>query len=216
MGQKVNPTAIRLGINTTWSNFWSTDKKTYRNSTELYLTVDRLWKKYVASNLYEDISVQINMREIVIFVTTHRPNVIIGQKGVNINKFQDQIQKGIVKILPEFKKMKLNINIKIKEVSPETSPVVMCEQINDALIAKRDYKKILKYLAVAAMQNGALGVKFVVSGRIGGRAIASSVMKKFGSIPLQTLSANIHQAQKHVLTKSGCCGVTCTIALASN
>lgn len=217
MGQKVNPTAVRLGINTNWSNFWSGDKKTYRNSTKLYLAVERLWKKNVDSSLYEDISVQINMREIIIFVNTHRPNLIIGQKGSNINKIQDKIQKGLLSVLPEFKKMNLNINIKIKEASPETSPAIIAHQIHDALMAKKDFKKTIKFLAESAMHNGgALGLMVRVSGRIGGRAIASSMMKKYGSIPLQSLNVKINQAQKHVLTKSGCCGVTCTIALASN
>jgi small subunit ribosomal protein S3 len=217
MGQKVHPTAFRLGINTTWSNFWSGDKKTYRTSTKLYLTVERLWQKYVDSSLYENISVQINMREIIIFVNTHKPNLVIGQKGSNINKIQSQIQKGLLKMIPEFKEMNLNINIKIKETSPEISPAIIAHQIHDALMAKKDFKKTIKFLAESAMYNGgALGLLVKVSGRIGGRAIASTVTKKYGSVPLQTLNVKINQAQKHVLTKSGCCGVTCLVALAGN
>ena len=216
MGQKVNPKAIRLGINETWSNLWSGDKKNYSKSTQLYLQVKRIWEKNVDANLYEDISVQINMREIVIFVRTHKAHIIIGQKGNNINKIQSQLISGLKKTVPWFKEMNLNVNIKIKETNAELSPGIIAHQIHDALMEKKDFKKTMKFLAEMALENGALGLLIRVSGRIGGKAIASSMLKKFGSVSLQTLNVKFKQAQKHVLTKSGCCGVTCIIALPHN
>jgi small subunit ribosomal protein S3 len=215
MGQKVDPYAIRIGINRTWGNFWYADKKNYRNYTEMYLTVERLWEKNVESNLYDSIAVQITMREIIIFVKTHRPSMIIGQKGVNINRIQSQIYNGLLKHLPNFKNSRLQVNIKIKEVTPETSPSVVCEQLKEALIAKKNYKNLIRYQAMAAMQNGCLGMQIIISGRINGVAIARTFMKKFGSVPLQTLMANINTSYKQVLTKSGCCGVKCLMALAN-
>jgi small subunit ribosomal protein S3 len=216
MGQKVHPKAIRLGINETWGNLWSGDKKTYNKSTQLYLEVKRIWEKNVNSSLYEEISVQINMREIVIFVSTHKPHIIIGQKGVNINKIQSQMINGLNRVIPGFKSMNLNINIKVKETNAEISPAIIAQQINDALMAKKDFKKTMKILAEIAMENGALGLLVKVAGRIGGKAIASTMLKKFGCIPLQSLNVKFKQAQKHVLTKSGCCGVTCIVALPNN
>ena len=215
MGQKVHPEAVRLGINTTWSNFWSGDKKTYRNFTQLYLAVDKLWQTHVDENLYEDINVQINMREIVIFVNTHKPNVIIGHKGANINKTQSQLQKGLEKLVPGFKNMKLNINIKIKDTAPETSPAIINGQINDALVAKKDYKRVVRGLAKLAREKGALGMRTRVKGRINGKAIASCTQMKFGSIPLHTLSVKIKKHVRHVYTKSGRIGVTTILALAN-
>ena len=216
MGQKIHPTAARLGINTTWSNFWSGDDKTYRNFTELYLAIDKLWKKYVDENLSEDINVQINMREIIIFVNTHKPNIIIGQKGANINKIQSQLQKGLEKLVPNFKKMKLNINLKIKDTAPETSAQIINSQINDALVAKKDYKRVVRALAKLAQEKGALGMRTRVKGRINGKAIASSTQLKFGSIPLHTLSVKVQKHVRHVYTKSGRIGISTVLALASN
>ena len=143
-------------------------------------------------------------------------NMIIGQKGSNINKIQAQLQKGLEKLIPNFKKMKLNINLKIKDTAPETSAQIINSQINDALVAKKDYKKVVRSLAKLAQEKGALGMRTRVKGRINGKAIASSTQLKFGSVPLHTLSVKVQKHVRHVYTKSGRIGITTILALAGN
>jgi len=213
MGQKANPYALRLGINRTWSNFWYSDKKNYANYMEIYILVEKIWREVVPSNIYEDIGVQVTMREIIISVRTTKPSLIIGVKGANINSIQEKILKKLNKRLSSFKNTHLKINIKIKEITPETSPAHICEQLSEALKAKKNVKNLTAYLARSAMQSGCLGLKIIVGGRINGIAIARSTMKKFGSVPLQTLTSNIYYSNKQVLTKSGCCGVKCVMAM---
>lgn len=198
MGSKVHPYGFRIGKTMDWFNSWYGDKQTYPEYVSTYLNLEREWKKIVESNLYANYKVQITSSEILIVVNTHKPSLIIGLKGAKVNKIQEDLTN----------RLKRKVSVKINEVKPELTPEVICEMLSEALIAKKDHKFIMKNCGKSAMQSGACkGIFMNCEGRIRGATIARADKKKFGSIPLQTIDANIAVAQKQVLTKSGACGV---------
>lgn len=202
MGQKINPFGLRLGINTRWQNVWAGgDKKGYASSLMETEKVRKAWKKMVDSWKYAHIEVQISTSEVFLQVFSHRASVLIGTKGNVINKLQEDLGKILEK----------KITIKVHEVKGETDPYVICNAIKQSIIAKKDHRFVMRNMSSFAMQQGAIGVRIVCSGRMKGVAIARRDVRRVGSVPLHTLSAHIGYCAMDVVTKSGCCGIKCLV-----
>lgn len=205
MGHKVNPIAYRIPLSPTsmWKSKWFTmDPKKYR----AYLDQDNklrgaLMKKLrVAGVTQVNIERSIKSLKVVIFVT--RPGVVIGRGGAGI----EDLKKFILKIIGT-----QNFKIEPPQIEEVKNPDLnayfvaskIAEQIEKRLPARRVAKKTLE----RTMQSGALGIKILIAGRVGGAEIARRELYQQGAVPLQTMRQDIDYAQFPALTRSGYVGV---------
>ena len=198
MGQKVHPVSIRLGIVETWRSKWYADKRTFG----LLLVEDQKIRLYIKKNYkFAGIPrIDIERTRDKVHVTLHcaRPGIIIGRRGSEVDKLRDELGKLTDR----------DVSINIKEVpKPELSAQLVAEDISEQLAKRAPVRRMLKKACENAMQAGALGVKAIVSGRLGGSEMARTETQKFGQIPLHTLLAQVDYGFVHAFTTYGCLGV---------
>lgn len=200
MGQKVNPTGLRLNINKTWSSRWYVGPREYAKT----LHEDLKLRKFIY-DLPETKGADVSAVDIVrqpqrvtIVISTARPGVIIGTKGANIEKIGDQVQKLIEK----------KVAIKIKEIKkPEVDAQIIALNVARQLKARGSFRKALKQSITNAMKNGAQGIKIKISGRLGGAEMSREMEMKEGRVPLHTLRADIDYGFSESFTTFGAIGV---------
>lgn len=205
MGHKVNPIAYRIPLSPTsmWKSKWFTmDPKKYR----VYLDQDNrlreaLMKKLrVAGVTQVNIERSIKSLKVIIFVT--RPGVVIGRGGAGI----EDLKKFILTVIgtQSFKIEQPQIEeVKNPDLNAYFVASKIAEQIEKRLPARRVAKKTLE----RTMQSGALGIKILIAGRVGGAEIARRELYQQGAVPLQTMRQDIDYAQFPALTRSGYVGV---------
>ncbi len=199
MGKKMSATALRLGINKTWSSLWYADKKEYQKNLHQDLKIrDYIRKKLNAAGL-DKVEILRSLNNVLVNVFVARPGVAIGRGGEGI----DQIKKELSRLL------QMPVEIKINEVKKaQLSARVIARNIADGIEKRQVPKKLMTKEKDAAMQAGALGVRIMVGGRIGGAEIARTISMKEGPVPLQTLRANIDFAEEVAQTaNAGLMGV---------
>ncbi len=197
MGQKVNPTGIRLGINKTWSSRWFS-KSEY---TKL-LHQDLKIKKYVESKLKNASISKINIeraaKKLRLSIYSSRPGIIIGKKGADIESLKVNLSK----------MSNLEVFLDIKEVrKPEVEAKLVAENIANQLEKRISFRRAMKKAVQSAIRLGAKGVKVVCSGRLGGAEIARTEKYHEGSVPLHTLRGDIDYATAEAETTYGICGI---------
>ncbi|MDR2020920.1 MAG: 30S ribosomal protein S3 [Treponema sp.] len=201
MGQKVNPTGLRLGINKTWGSRWYADPKEYADT----LHEDIKLRKFI-TDMPETRGADIAELEIIrhpqrITITIHtaRPGVIIGLKGANIEKIGAELQKHVSK----------KIQIKIKEVrNADNNAQIVAQNIARQLLARSSFRRTMKQAITNAIKKGnAQGVKVRLSGRLGGAEMSRTEEAKEGRIPLHTLRADIDFGFAEAHTTFGSIGV---------
>jgi small subunit ribosomal protein S3 len=198
MGQKVNPTGLRLGINKTWLSRWY-QKKGYADTMledfKIRGTVEKLLEKADV----EKVEVIRYPERVNVNIHTARPGIVIGKKGADVEKLKTKLQK-----LTE-KKLHLNI-IEIKH--PETSARLIAKNVARQLEGRSSHKRAMKQAIQNATQKGGVkGIKILVSGRLGGAEMARREIYKEGRIPLHTLRADIDYGVETAHTTFGCIGV---------
>jgi small subunit ribosomal protein S3 len=201
MGQKVNPTGLRLGINKTWASVWYVDPKEYADT----LHEDLKLRKFIM-DLPETKGADIAELEIIrhpqrIIITIHtaRPGVIIGVKGANIEKIGADLQKHVSK----------KVQIKIKEVrNADSNSQIIAQNVARQLLARSSFRRTMKQAIQNAIKKGnAQGVKIRLSGRLGGAEMSRTEEAKEGRIPLHTLRADIDYGFAEAHTTFGAIGV---------
>ena len=200
MGQKVNPIGLRLGVNKTWQSRWYADSSEYAD-----LVLEDLKIRKMIDNLPECKNADIAQIEIVrhpqrvtIVIHTARPGVIIGAKGVNIEKISVEIQKHLTK----------KVQIKIKEIKrAEVNASLIAQNVARQLANRGSFRKALKQASGNAMKGGAQGVKIRISGRLGGAEMSRTEEHKEGRTPLHTLRANIDYGFAEAHTTFGKIGI---------
>jgi small subunit ribosomal protein S3 len=201
VGQKVNPTGLRLGINKTWGSRWYADPKEYADT----LHEDIKLRKFI-TDMPETRGADIAELEIIrhpqrITITIHtaRPGVIIGLKGANIEKIGAELQKHVSK----------KIQIKIKEVrNADNNAQIVAQNIARQLLARSSFRRTMKQAITNAIKKGnAQGVKVRLSGRLGGAEMSRTEEAKEGRIPLHTLRADIDFGFAEAHTTFGSIGV---------
>jgi len=201
MGQKVNPTGLRIGINKTWGSRWYVDPKEYVQT----LHEDLKLRKHIME-LPETKGADIAELEIIrhpqrITITIHtaRPGVVIGIKGANIEKITNELQKIVNK----------KIQIKIKEVrNADNNAQIIAQNIARQLLARSSFRRTMKQAISNAIKKGnAQGVKVRLSGRLGGAEMSRTEEAKEGRIPLHTLRADIDYGFAEAHTSFGSIGV---------
>lgn len=203
MGQKVSPNGMRVGVIKDWEAQWFADKKNFAD----YLIEDNKIREFIKKKYYEcSISkitisrVRSSKTEIItVNIYTSKPGVLIGTKGVGVEQ--------ILKELNNLVKGK-EINVNVYEVKrPDADAQLIAEFIAAQLEKRMSFRRVMKQAISRAMKAGVKGIKTMVSGRLDGAEIARSEKYHEGSIPLQTLRADIDYATAEAHTTFGIIGV---------
>jgi small subunit ribosomal protein S3 len=203
MGQKVNPHGLRVGVISGWNTQWYADKKQFSK----FLKEDNvirtfLKKKYYAAAISK-IMIERAANKISVTVYTARPGVIIGKAGAEV----EIIKKDLAKLTNG--KM---VSINITEVrKPDCDAQLVAEGVAAQLEKRMSFRRCMKQAIGRSMRAGCKGIKMMVSGRLDGAEIARSEQYHEGSIPLQTLRADIDYGFAEAHTTFGMIGVKCWI-----
>lgn len=206
MGQKVNPIGFRVGSTFGWKSRWYAEKEHYADQ----VLEDFKLRKFLENSLSNAGVVQIDIErslkviKIVLFVS--RPGVVIGKGGSNL----ETVKSAVERILNVSKKQKdrVKIDLRVEEIkSPDLSAKLVAERIANQLVKRYPHRRAVSQALEKVTQAGAKGVKIVLSGRIGGSEIGRTEKYSEGSVPTQTLRANIDYYQLPARTRSGYVGI---------
>jgi len=202
MGQKVNPIGFRTGITEDWKSRWYAPKAAYGE----FVIEDQRIRDYIDKKLNRQppyagvsrIDIERTRNEVKVILYTARPGLVIGPKGAEVDKLKDELE--------ELVDRKININIvEIKE--PDLNAQLVAEAIAEQLKRRASFRRTMKQHCEAAMNAGAKGVKIMCKGRLGGAEMARRETQHLGSIPLQTLQANVDYGYAVSRTTYGTIGV---------
>lgn len=199
MGQKVNPHGLRVGIIKDWDATWYADKKDFgKNIKEDYEIRKFIKKKYYAAAISK-ITIERAANRITVTVFTGKPGVLIGKAGAEIELIKADLAK-----VAKGKSIILNIT-EVKKVDADAQ--LVAESVALQLEKRSSFRRTMKAAIGRAMRSGVKGVKMMVSGRLDGAEIARSEQYHEGSIPLQTLRADIDYGFAEAHTTFGIIGV---------
>ncbi|HNV45211.1 MAG TPA: 30S ribosomal protein S3 [Candidatus Woesebacteria bacterium] len=206
MGQKVNPTLMRIGGIFNWKSLWFAEKDHYSdNVLEDYRLRQYLEEKLSNAGVV-DISIKRSISKLTLIIEVARPGVVIGKGGQNLEKIKADVDQ--IVNASKIKKEKSRIELKIEEVKkPDLSAKLVAERIIGQLIARYPHRRAVKQAMERVMGAGAKGVKIQLSGRIDGAEISRSEKYFEGSVPTQTLRANIDYYEQPAKTRSGYVGI---------
>ena len=198
MGQKTHPTGFRLGISKTWSSKWFSEKFFYKNLEE-----DLMLRRYVNTRLDRaGVSlIEIERRtanQVTVNIHTARPGVVIGRKGMEVDKLRDEL-----KLLTK-KDVFLNI-IEVKH--PELEAKLIADNVARQLEQRVSHRRAMKKAVTSALRLGAEGIRIICSGRLGGAEMARTERYLVGRVPLHTLRADIDYATAISYTTYGVIGI---------
>ncbi len=199
MGQKVNPNSLRLGTIRTWNSFWYADKKNIAKNIKEDDTLRKFVLKEYKNCAISNVMIERAGDSVTISISTAKPGVLIGQKGAGVENLKKSIEK-----LSDAKKVNVNI-VEVK--NPDLDAKLVAEGIASQLEKRAQYRRVMKSAIQKVMRAGAVGVKVMISGRLDGAEIARSVHDHDGSLPLQTIRANIDYANLEAHTTYGVLGV---------
>ena len=198
MGQKVDPNGLRIGVIKDWNSKWYADKKNFAD----YLVEDHKIREYVKKKLYvagiSKIEIERTAKFVKVNVDTAKPGLVIGKGGNLAEILKAELEKMINKTV------NLNI-IEVKQVDLDAQ--LVAENIAGQLERRISFRRAMKQCMQKTMKSGALGIKTAVSGRLGGADMARTEFYKEGTIPLQTLRANIDYGFAEANTTYGKVGV---------
>ena len=198
MGQKVHPNGVRVGVIRDWSSKWYADSKNFSD----YLVEDPKIREYVKKKLFisgiSKIEIERTAKFVKVNVYTAKPGLVIGKGGALSEELKAELEKMI--------KKEVNLNIvEVKNV--DTDAQLVAESIANQLERRISFRRAMKQAMQKAMKAGALGIKTAVSGRLGGADMARTEFYKEGTIPLQTLRADIDYGFYEADTTYGKIGV---------
>ena len=198
MGQKVNPHGLRVGVINDWDSKWFAGKKEFGDQ----LVEDYKIRKFVKKTRYDSgiAKIEIERKQNKVYVTIHaaKPGIIIGKAGSEIDKLKAQLEKMTGK----------TVNVNITEVKqPDINAQLVAENIAAQLERRISFRRAMKQVMGRSMRLGVKGIKTAVSGRVGGAEIARTEQYHEGTIPLQTLRADIDYGFAEANTTYGKIGV---------
>ena len=198
MGQKVNPIGLRLGIVKTWESRWYAGK-----SYADYILEDYKIRNFLKKKLYHAgisrIEIERSSKRVRLRVFTARPGIVIGKKGAEIAQLKKELEK---------KMSSQEVTIDIQEVrKPEIDAQLLAENVALQIERRVAFRRAMKRGVTSAMRFGALGVKIICSGRLGGAEMARREWYREGRVPLHTLRADIDYGFIEARTTYGIIGV---------
>ena len=197
MGQKVNPHGLRVGVIKDWDSKWYAEADFADNLVE-----DNQIRKYLKNKLYSagvsKIEIERASDRVKVIIHTAKPGIVIGKGGAEIEKLKGEVQKLTSK----------KLFIDIKEIKrPDREAQLVAENIAAQLEGRVSFRRAMKSTMSRTMKSGAKGVKAMCSGRLGGADIARSEFYVEGTVPLQTLRADIDYGFAEANTTYGKVGV---------
>ena len=198
MGQKMHPHGLRVGVIKDWDSKWYADKKNFSD----YLVEDHKIREYVKKKLFisgiSKVVIERTTKIVKVNVYTAKPGLVIGKGGALVETLKTDLQKMIGK------DVKIDI-IEVKDA--DTNAQLVAENICAQLEKRISFRRAMKQSMAKAMKAGALGIKTSVSGRLAGADMARTEFYKEGTIPLQTLRADIDYGFYEANTTYGKIGV---------
>jgi small subunit ribosomal protein S3 len=197
LGQKTNPIGLRLGIIRNWDANWFDESNVAEKLAE-----DIKVRNYIRSRKKKAgisrIIVERTAKQIRIIINTSRPGVIIGRQGMDITQLEEELKKVTGK----------EVKILISEVKrPELDAILVAENIAQQIEGRISFRRAMKQAVSAAMRMGAVGIRVMCAGRLGGAEMARTEQYKEGRIPLHTLRADIDYGITTAHTIYGSIGV---------
>ena len=197
MGQKVNPHGIRVGVIKDWDSRWYAEADFADNLVEDY-NIRKFLKNKLKSSSVSKIEIERASDRVKIIIYTAKPGIVIGKGGSEIEKVKAEVQKMTAK----------KLFVDIKEIKrPDKDAQLVAENIALQLENRISFRRAMKSCMSRTMKSGALGVKTSVSGRLGGADMARTEFYSEGTIPLQTLRADIDYGFAEANTTYGKVGV---------
>ena len=198
MGQKMHPHGLRVGVIKDWNSKWYADKKNFSD----FLVEDHKIREYVKKKLFisgiSKIEIERTAKFVKVNVYTAKPGLVIGKGGQLAESLKNDLQKMIGK----------DVNLNIVEVkNADLDAQLVAENICAQLERRISFRRAMKQAMQKTMKAGALGIKTSVSGRLGGADMARTEFYKEGTIPLQTLRADIDYGFYEANTTYGKIGV---------
>jgi len=200
MGQKVNPTGLRMGINQSWRSKWYVDPREYASTLHEDLALRKTIDSAPETRGADIAQVEIirHPQRIALIIHTGRPGVVIGAKGQNIERLGSKLQRQVGK----------KIQIKIKEIQrPETNAQLIAMNIARQLRGRASFRRVMKMAINNAMRAGVQGIKIRAGGRLNGAEMSRVQQYKEGRIPLHTFRADIEYGFAVAVTTVGTLGI---------
>ncbi len=202
MGQKTSPTGFRTGITLGWQSTWFAPKANYGEflveDAKIRAFADKKFNQQPPFAAVAKVEIARTRNEVKVTLHTARPGMVIGPRGAEIDKLREEFEELIDR------KVSVNV-IEIKE--PALDARLVGENIAAQLKKRAAYRRVMKMACEQAINAGAKGVKVMCAGRLGGAEIARTEAQKQGSIPLQTLDANVDYAISEAHTTYGKIGI---------
>ena len=198
MGQKINPHGARVGVILDWNTKWYAGKKDFSNNLIEDYNLRKMLKEKLNMAGISQINIDRSGAKVGVSIFTAMPGIVIGKGGAGVEALKKEIE--------EFTGKQVNLNImEIKQ--PDMNAQLVAENIAQQLEKRVSFRRAMKQVISRTMKAGAKGIKTSVSGRLGGAEIARSEGYHEGSIPLQTLRANIDYGFAEAKTAYGRIGV---------
>jgi small subunit ribosomal protein S3 len=202
VGQKCNPIGFRVGITEGWKSRWYAPKSAFGT----FLVEDEMIRKYVDDTLNKQppfagvskVEIERTRDEVKIILHTARPGMVIGAKGAEVDKLKERLEDLIDR------RVAVNI-VEIK--NPDLDAFLVGASIAEQLKKRMSFRRVMKQKCEASMEAGAKGIKIMCSGRLGNAEMARTETQMLGSIPLQTLQAEVDYALTAAVTTVGVIGI---------
>ncbi|ARN57655.1 30S ribosomal protein S3 [Sedimentisphaera salicampi] len=202
MGQKTSPVGFRTGIRLDWQSTWFAPKANYGDfiveDCKIREFVEERFNNQPPYSAVAKTEIARTRNEVKVTLHTARPGMVIGPKGAEVDKVREEIEALINR------KVSVNV-VEIKEASLNSK--LVADSIAMQLSRRASFRRVMKMQCEAVMNAGAKGVKIIVSGRLGGAEMARRETQKMGSIPLQTIDANVDYNNSIARTTYGTIGV---------
>ena len=197
MGQKVHPYGFRIGFNKTWRSRWYAEKK-YAELLHEDLKLRGELKRRLGHAGVSAVEIERAANKLKVNILTSRPGIIIGRKGVEVDRLKDDIRK----------RTQRDVFINILEIDkPEIDAQLVAESIGMQLIKRVAFRRAMRKAVESAQRFGAKGIKVRVAGRLGGAEIARAEWYLEGQLPLHTLRADVDYGFAEARTTYGVIGI---------
>lgn len=197
MGQKVHPYGFRIGVNKTWRSRWYAEKK-YADLLHEDLRLRADLKRRLGHAGVSGIEIERAANKLKVNILTSRPGIIIGRKGVEVDRLKDEIRRRTGR----------DVFINILEIDkPEVDAQLVAEAIGMQLVKRVAFRRAMRKAVESAQRFGARGIKVRVGGRLGGSEIARSEWYLEGQLPLHTLRADLDYGFAEARTTYGVIGI---------
>ena len=198
MGQKVNPHGLRVGVIKDWDSRWYAEGPEFADNLVEDYNIRKFLKKKLYNAGVSEISIERTSDRVKVILFTAKPGVVIGKGGAEIEKVKKELEKMTGK----------KMQIDIKEIKrPDKDAQLVAENIAQQLESRVSFRRAMKSCMRRTMKSGAQGIKASVSGRLGGADMARTEFYSEGTIPLQTMRADIDYGFAEADTTYGKVGV---------